>query len=104
MEVQPHPDSAPRALTLLFVEDNPADYRLCCHELQRAGWEVHADIVSTPEAFLNHLNQKNYDAILADYRLNGWTGLDALRLLGDRKELTPFILLSGLLGDEKAVE
>src|SRR6266849_736522 len=93
-----------RPLRVLFIEDNPADVELCLHELKKAGLEVRADVVETPEQFAERLREKSYDIILADYLLYDWTGMDAFDLLRKQGHDLPFLLLTGALGEEKAVE
>jgi len=93
-----------RPLRVLFVEDNPADFELCLIELKKAGLAVHADLVSSEREFLERLRTISYDSIVADYRLDAWTAMDALQLMQQEGKDIPFILLTGMLGDDAAVE
>jgi diguanylate cyclase (GGDEF)-like protein/PAS domain S-box-containing protein len=93
-----------RPLHILFIEDNPADAELCLCELKEAQVEARVDVVQTPEEFAERLREKPYDIILADYALQQWTGMDAFDLLKEQGPDTPFILVTGALGEEKAVE
>jgi two-component system cell cycle sensor histidine kinase/response regulator CckA len=91
-------------LRVLVVEHDDADAELCLTELRRAGFEVEGDVVETRERFLSKLANAMYDVVLADYRLPSWTGLDAL---ADIKALgidLPLILVTGTMGEERAVE
>ena len=97
--------TADRTLRVLFVEHSDADVELCVHELQRAGLEVELDVAPTRAAYEALLaSGKVYDVVLSDYRLPGWTGMDALDLLRAVDRELPFILVTGSLGDEGAVE
>src|ERR1051326_2006497 len=96
--------SRQQPLRVLFVEDNYADFELCLHELKKANLEVLPDIVQTQDEFVAKLEGAPYDVILADYRLPGWTGMDALRVARERNENTPFILVTGVLGDGVVVD
>lgn len=96
--------SAQQQLRILFVEDSLQDAELCLHESREAGFEVTADIVQTPEAFDDHLRSNSYDLVLANYNLPHWTGIDALKQLQDQGKGIPFILVTGTLGEETAVE
>ncbi len=87
-----------RPLSVLFVEDNPADVELCQRALKKAGFEVTKDVAQTPEEFSVLVAAKPYDIVLADYRLPQWTGMDALKLLQQAKLDIPFILVTGTLG------
>ncbi len=98
------PAARGRPLRLLLVEDNPEDAELCLLELKKAGFEVSEDIVRTADEFAERVRSKPYDLVLADYRLPNWTGLGALEHL-QRQELDiPFILVTGAMGEEAAVD
>ena len=95
---------ARQPVRVLFVEDRPADVELGFEELRRAGLDVAVDAVATLADFRARLEGGVYDVVLSDYSLEGWTGMeafDALRALGRD---TPFILVTGSLGDEAAVD
>ena len=91
-------------LRVLFVEDRPADAELCLIELRNAGFDVVADIVETREELTAKLCTGEYDVVLSDYGLQGWTGADALELMHGLGRDIPFILVTGSLGDEAAVD
>jgi PAS domain S-box-containing protein len=90
-------------LRLLLLEDSPEDARLIVHELRRAGLDPLAERVETARDFIAHLDPIP-DIILADYRLPGFTALEALRIVRDRAPGIPFLVVTGALGDEAAVE
>lgn len=96
--------SGRRSLRILFIEDSPADVHLALAELHRAGFRIKEDVVATLDEFLERVAFKPYDIILADYKLPNWNGVEALRLLREQGKDIPFILLTGMLGDERAVE
>jgi DNA-binding NtrC family response regulator len=91
-------------LRVLMLEDSPNDAGLCLRTLHRAGYHVHADIVSTYDDFARHLDEGDYDVILADYQLPTWTGLKALELLDERGKETPFVLVTGYYCEDTARE
>jgi PAS domain S-box-containing protein len=96
---------APRfPLSVLLVEDNPADAELCICMLERSRFDLQCDVVKTAEEFIDRLSTRTYDVILSDYNLGHWTGMDALELLHKDGADIPFILVTGALGDETAVE
>src|SRR5262249_24860160 len=90
-----------RTYRLLFVEDDPDDLALVQRELRHIGLSFEGAHVSTPEAFIQSLSG-HFDAVVSDFHLGGWTGLDALRELRNRRLDTPFLLVTGTLGEEKA--
>jgi PAS domain S-box-containing protein len=98
------PPAGGDALRILYIEDNPADVELCQRCLEKAGLHFRMDVVETREEFQERLAARSYDLILADYRLPGWNGMDAFHLLRQAQPETPFILVTGSLGEENAVE
>jgi DNA-binding NtrC family response regulator len=72
--------------------------------MQQADSRVRVDLVSARKRFTELLAAREYDIVLADYRLPGWTGMDALREMRRLGFDTPLILITGALGDERAVE
>jgi PAS domain S-box-containing protein len=93
-----------RPLRALLAEDNSLDAELVEHELREAGYLLQHDVVSELSAFARKIRDHPYDVILSDYNLCGWSGLDALEELKRNGLDVPFILVTGTLGDEKAVE
>src|SRR5271169_2137757 len=97
-------NDSPRSLRVVYVEDNPADADLVLRQLKKAGFELHAEVVDTPEAFQERLRSNPYDIILSDYNLRAWSGMDAFEIAQKDAPDTPFILVTGTLGEEAAVE
>jgi two-component system, sensor histidine kinase and response regulator len=91
-------------ISVLFVEDNPADVQLCLAQLKRAGFEIHSETVEDERGFLEKLRTETFDAIISDYSLPNWNGIRAMEQLRRQNKDIPFILLTGSLGEEKAVE
>ena len=91
-------------LRILHLEDSALDHDIARQALRRAGLGCELDRVETLEEFLRSLRECRYDAILADYRLPGFTALDAWQALQDQPHAPPFILLSGAIGETAAVD
>ena len=91
-------------LRILLVEDNADDAELCTMHLRKTNKDIHIDVVSTPDKFASRLNEGVYDVVLSDYALGSWTGLDVLNQLRSERHDIPFILVTGALGEERAVE
>ena len=91
-------------LHVLLIENSAADAELILHELRHAGFQCEPQIISTREEFLGHLKRFPFDIVLADYRLPGWTGMDAFSAMRQSGRDAPFILVTGYLGEEVAVE
>lgn len=98
--------SAP--LHLLLLEDDAADAELTLSELRRSGFEIAWERVFTESdyrAALQHAAAGHtLDLILADYSLPQFNALEALRLLLESRLDLPFIIVTGALGEERAVE
>ena len=95
---------AAQALHLLIAEDNPDDLALTLRELKKSGLELQIETVSTRAEFVGVLNSAPIDIALSDFRMNGWTGIDALTEIIKFNADIPLILVTGTLGDLKAVE
>jgi diguanylate cyclase (GGDEF)-like protein/PAS domain S-box-containing protein len=91
-------------LRVLFVEDCQNDVDLCLRELQRSKIKIDADVVETQERFVESVRTKPYDVILSDYRMPMWSGPEAFACLNREGKEIPFILVTGTLGEEAAVE
>lgn len=90
-------------LRILVLEDDPADAELILRELDRSGVSVEWNWVSSEQAYLEALDA-TVDLILADYNLPGFNALAALEHLKRSQLGIPFIVVTGMLGDEAAVE
>jgi len=91
-------------LKVLYIEDNLPDATLALRHLRREGISAEADVVSTRREFTEKLHSNAYDVILADYRLPDWSGMEALDILRQENRDIPFILVTGALGDDAAVD
>jgi diguanylate cyclase (GGDEF)-like protein/PAS domain S-box-containing protein len=97
-------DKPPERLHALIVEDSPLDAEFNVRVLDRAGFQVTCDVASMPEDVAARLRASRYDVVLSDYRLQGWSGLETLRLVRENNLTTPVLIVTGTLGDEMAVE
>ncbi len=94
-----------KSINILYLEDDPLDFDLIKSNLEDAcEYSVEIQHAVNQEAYEALLKQETFDIILSDYSLQGYTGLAALKYLNKKQYQTPFILLSGAIGDEPAVE
>jgi signal transduction histidine kinase len=90
-------------LNVLIVEDSDYDARLLLNELKRGGYDPLYERVETREAMENALERQEWDLVIADYVMPCFSGLDALKIVQDRKLDLPFIIVSGNIGEDVAV-
>ncbi len=91
------------SLRLLMLEDNPLDAELVLLELRRAGFDPDWQRVETEADFLDRL-QPELDIILSDYDMPEFSGPRALELLKQSGIDIPFIIISGTIGEDVAVD
>ncbi len=91
-------------LRLLLIEDSEDDAALVLRELQRGGYAVSHTRVETPEALERALDAGPWDIIISDYSLPRFDGLAAFRQVQRRGLDMPFLIVSGQIGEDVAVE
>ncbi len=91
-------------LNILIIEDNPADAELAERELKKGGFVFSMKRVEREEPFLREIQEFKPDVIIADYSLPGYSGMEALRAAIDHAPFTPFIIFTGSISEEVAVE
>jgi signal transduction histidine kinase len=94
--------STDRELRVLHLEDSELDHELMVVHLMRGGLRVRALRIDSEGDFIAALEQ-NWDVIVSDYNLPGFSGLVALDLLAASGRDVPFILVSGEIGEDTAV-
>ena len=94
---------APRPIRLLVVEDSEDDARLAVRMLRRGGFEPTYRRVQDITALKAAFEQERWDAVLSDFRLPAFTGVEALEVFRTTGLDIPFIFFSGTIGEETAV-
>ena len=94
----------PVLLRLLIVEDSVDDTLLAVREFKRAGYEVVFERVETAPAMLAALERNTWDLVIADYSLPQFSGIGALELLKSTGLDIPFVIISGSIGEDVAVD
>ena len=90
-------------LKLLLLEDDPADAALIKKMLERSGLQFDSLLASDEKEFLEALNENNFDAVLADNALPQYSSMEALRIIKKKNPFTAFILVTGTVSEEFAV-
>ncbi len=88
---------------ILHLEDDALDAELIQTTLESAGIVCQINLVQNRDEFSQALLQGEFDLILADYRLPAYDGLSALRLAQELRPDLPFIFVSGILGEDAAI-
>jgi diguanylate cyclase (GGDEF)-like protein len=100
------PDSNDKKVTLrlLMVEDNPDDAELVLRTIRKGGYKVEYHRVDNADALREQLNESNWEMVLSDYAMPNFNGLAALKIVKQHTPDIPFIIVSGTIGEEVAVE
>ena len=93
-----------RSLSVLLVEDMELDAQLVIQTLRRGDYEPKFEVVQTEKEMLTALQKGGWDVILSDWALPDFSGIEALRLHKNSGLKIPFIIVSGRIGEESAVE
>jgi len=96
--------SVPKQLRVLIVEDSLEDTELIVRELLAGGFEVLFERVDSAEAMKEALQSQTWDLLISDYALPQFNGAEALALCQAAEVGAPFIMVSGVLGEDRAVE
>ena len=91
-------------LRVLVLEDQPADAELALRALSEGGIRNMPTHAAGRASFEAAFAPGRFDLVLADYSLPDYTGLEALSFVRRTDALVPFVLVSGALGEERAVE
>jgi DNA-binding NtrC family response regulator len=93
-----------KEIHILMVEDSAADAELITRELGKADFAHTVKWVKSREEFLKALGEYTPDIILCDYKTPSLDAPEALEIVKERSPNTPFIVVSGTIGEDIAVE
>ena len=91
-------------LKILFVEDVMSDAELIWHEIEKKNISFSKVLVDTRDNYLENMKDFEPDIIISDYKLPQFDGMAALLLRNKLAPLTPFILVTGSINEEVAVD
>ncbi|MFP4443957.1 MAG: response regulator [Spirochaetia bacterium] len=91
-------------LNLLHIEDSADDSFLIERELRRGNYVLTTTRVETPDELKFQLKEHDWDLVISDFLLPLFNGIDALRIFHEFNLEVPFIIVSGRIGEETAVE
>ena len=92
-----------KPVKVLIVEDSEDDAKLTLRALRGGGFDPTYRRVQTAAELETALAEERWDAVISDFQMPGFTGLDALRIFRSTALDIPFILVSGTIGEETAV-
>src|SRR5690625_3878135 len=92
-----------KTVRIVMVEDSSDDLQLLLRHLRRGGYDPVYKQVYTADGMREALQQASWDAIIADYVVPSFGALPALDVLHETGQDIPFIVVSGVIGEESAV-
>ncbi len=93
-----------KKLEILYIEDNPDDAKLVEFALKKSGLVFNMEVVVSEKDFVTKLTDSDPDLILSDHSLPGFSSTEAYRIARVQSPQTPFILLTGSVSEEFAVD
>lgn len=91
-------------INILVVEDSEVDFELLVLQLIEGGVSAECTRVESAQELREALARQTWDAIISDYSLPGFSGLEALQIYRETGGLIPFLFTSGTVGEQAAVE
>src|ERR1044072_1320095 len=93
-----------QSIKLLILEHDESDLELLLYQLKKGALDFIPTIVETKDEFRAALTESKFDIILSDYSLPGFDGVSAFNIKQEVCPDVPFIIVSGTIGEENAVE
>lgn len=93
-----------KLLHVLVIEDSENDATLLLEELKEMGYDTMSERVQSATELTAALGRHTWDVILSDYVMPGFSGPDALRIVREKNPDIPFIVISGIYGEDAAVQ
>lgn len=92
-----------KPLRVLVIEDSEDDTELLLHELRRGGYDLTHARVEIAETMRAELSARTWDLVISDFSMPHFNAFTALELLHSTQQDIPFIIVSGTIGEDRAV-
>lgn len=93
-----------KEINVLVIEDSKASLNYEVALLRRSGFNVRYKQVDNGKDLKEALENSHFDIILSDHVMPGFSSIEALEILNETKQDIPFIIVSGEIGEDVAVE
>jgi len=93
-----------KELRILVIEDSEDDALIVLRQIRKGGYDIYHERIETSQSMKVMLQEKTWDIILSDYKMPHFSGLQALTIYKESGLDIPFIIVSGTIGEEVAVE
>lgn len=93
-----------KSIRLLIIEDSEDDAELLVRKVEKSGYKITYSRVESEKEMKSALQQEAWDLIISDYSLPNFTELSAINLINQLNIDIPFIIVSGAIGEDIAVE
>jgi len=103
-KIIPSKISKPQSLRVLMLEDSESDEQLIIRELKKGGYKPEYERMETAAEMKKALKEKQWDIILCDYKMPKFNAPSAITLFHETNIDIPLIIVSGAIGEERAVE
>jgi PAS domain S-box-containing protein len=91
-------------INIIFIEDNPYDAGAIWKQIEKEGIRFNRKVVETSEELISALKEFSPDIIISAYMLSAMSGMEALMIRNDISPQVPFILVTGLVNENIAIE
>jgi len=92
-------------MKLLNIEDSEIDYELMLHHLRKGGiTDIYSERIETEEQLREALAREKWNLVISDYNVPGFSSLTALGIVRENSKHLPFIVVSGLVGEESVAD
>ncbi|MDQ8204936.1 response regulator [Pelagicoccus sp. SDUM812003] len=99
-----NPETPKGQLRVLIVEDSKIEAKFTANLLKKNGYQVTSERVETEEDMTRQIEQHEWDLVISDYQMPDFDGMRALKVFKRYELEIPFILVSGKIGEEAAVD